>query len=147
MEPDRYQQNKKLFVLGIVCLLLSLTLFAFGFYILPFLFWKWNYNVPDFVIEWLEWLEEGYGFTHRSASWLLLSLFLLPATICVLISDWVSNHIDNQIYSQQIKIHTKSIELRKDTQETLKFSVKVLLLLILVLLVVSFVNWLITLTV
>lgn len=140
MEPDRYQQNSKLFVIGLICLLTSLSLFAFGFYVMPYLLWNWGYNVPGFISTWREWFKESYDFTDSEASWLIFFIFIIPAVICGYISQRASNYIDNQIYD----IHPeKSMAVKRDIQETLSFSFKIFLLIILVFVAVTVVEWLV----
>lgn len=60
MEPDRYQYNHKLYVIGITCLILALGLILYSFYILPFLLWELHYDVPEFVAKTLALFEDKY---------------------------------------------------------------------------------------
>ncbi|WP_028388500.1 hypothetical protein [Legionella fairfieldensis] len=145
MEHDRYEQNSKLFVIGLLCLLLSLTLLAFGLYILPYLLWNWRYDIPDFVLSWREWLKEYYNFTDSGASWLIFLVFFIPAIICGFISRWASNYIDNQINgivpAPEPQKHRE--EIKRDLQESFGFGLKIFLLIILVLVAVTALEWLI----
>lgn len=140
MEYDRYQQNSKLFVIGIICLLMSLALLAFGLYILPYLLWNWGYNVPEFVLSWREWLKEEYSYSDQVASWLVICVFLVPAIFCGYISQWISNYIDNQIYG--IEKPSNSPEEEMEVKKDLHFGLKIALLIILVLVLVALVQWL-----
>lgn len=142
MEGDRFQQNSKLFVLGLVCLLISLTLLAFGLYILPYLLWNWSYKVPEFVYYWREGFKESYGFGDTGASWLVILIFIIPAIITGYISHFASNYIDNQLHGINQEKSPKFTEIKQGVQETLGFGFKILLLIILVLVAVAFVQWL-----
>ncbi len=146
MEYDRYQQNSKLFVIGIICLLLSLALFAFGFYILPYIVWNWHYDVPGFVLTWREWFKEEYNYSEKGAALLVFSLFIMPAIACGYISQRISNYIDNQIYGiGSPETPTEEVEEEvegKDAHFGLKFGLKIALLIILVLIAVTFFEWL-----
>ena len=144
MEPDRFQKNGKLFVIGMIALLICLMLLAFSVYIFPSLLLQWNYSVPSFIFNWREWIKETYDLTYSGASWIIFLILIILAFICGYISYWASNYIDNQIYG--IKNGSKEetqTEVRKDLQTTVSFGFKVLLLIVLVLLVVSLVEWLI----
>lgn len=143
MEKDRYQQNSKLFVIGLLCLLISLSLFAFGLYILPYLLWNLSYNVPEFVYTTREWLKEYYNFTESGASWTIILFFIIPALITGYISHLASNYIDNQIHGIEREKSTKISEIKKGVRETFEFGFKILLLIILVLIAVAFVQWLV----
>ncbi|KTC86756.1 hypothetical protein [Legionella brunensis] len=144
MEYDRFQQNSVLFVIGIITLLLSLSLFAFSFYILPFLLFDWVYDVPEFISIWREWLKEEYTFTDTGASWLILLIFIIPALIFGYISYLASNYIDNRLYNVVPKRaeNERQGELKKDIQETLGFVLKILGAIILILVGISIIQWL-----
>ena len=144
MEPDRYQQNSKLFIIGIICLLLSLSLFAYSLYILPYLLLGWVYDVPEFIMSWQEWLKQEYNFSELSAAWLIFLTFIIPALLCGYISYRTSNEVDNEIYGiVPEKTETEQQE-TSNVRETLGFGFKVILLIILVLVVVSLLEWLLT---
>ncbi|MCC5015945.1 MULTISPECIES: hypothetical protein [Legionella] len=144
MEPDRYEQNSKVFILGIVTLLLSLTLFALGFYVVPYLFWGWNYDIPAIVLNWHEWLKEYYEFSEAGASWIIFLIFIIPALICGYISHLASNHIDNKIHGIEPVKTDKQIEIKEEVKATLSFGFKIVLLIVLVLLALSLLQWLLT---
>ncbi|WP_019216868.1 hypothetical protein [Legionella tunisiensis] len=144
MEPDRYEQNSKVFILGIITLLLSLTLFALGFYIAPYLFWGWNYDIPATVLNWYEWLKEYYEFSDAGASWIIFSVFIIPALICGYISHRASNYIDNKIHGIEPVKTEKQIEIKEEVKATLGFGFKIVLLIVLVLLALSLLQWLLT---
>ncbi|KTC93671.1 MULTISPECIES: hypothetical protein [Legionella] len=143
MEQDRFQQNSKLFILGLVCLLACLSLFGFGFYILPYLLWNWNYDVPEFVLSMREWYKESYNFSDSGSAWMVFLTFIVPAIITGLISQYSSNHIDNEIYHLNENKEERRTELKRDVQETLGFGLKIFFLIILVLVAVTLVEWLV----
>lgn len=143
MEPDRFQQNSKIFLVGLICLLLCLSLLAFGFYILPYLLWNWSYKVPGSVLVLREWLRENYAFSEMGASWLIFLIFFIPAIICGLISQWSSNYIEKKMYGLDRVSPEKHLEIHKDVQESISFGLKILLLILLVLAGVILLEWLI----
>ncbi|CEK10658.1 hypothetical protein [Legionella hackeliae] len=146
MEHSRFQQNSALFVLGIITLVLSIVLFVFSFYIVPFLFWDWVYDVPEFVSIWREWLKEEYNFTQMGASWLILLFFILPALLCGFVSYFASNYIDNRLlHMLPQKIESEKHEaVRRDLQETLIGIIKIFGAIVLVLVIVSMIQWLLS---
>ena len=145
MEYDRYQHNNKIFIIGLLCLLVSLSLLAFSIYILPYLLWNWTYNVPGFILDWRERLKEFYNFTDSGASWTIFLIFIIPAIICGYISQLTSNYMDNQIEGVKPETTTPEppIEVKGDIQETIGFGLKIFLLIILVLVLVALLEWLI----
>lgn len=143
MEYDRYEQNKSLFIASMICLLVSLTLFAFSLIILPALIWNWHYDIPEFTITFREWFRVRYGITDFSAGWLVFLCFFLPALITGLISKITSNDIENQIYNIEPQETASHVELKQDFQESMSLGMKILLLAALVVACVFLVEWLI----
>ncbi|OCH98541.1 hypothetical protein A8135_00415 [Legionella jamestowniensis] len=143
MERSRFQQNSALFIIGIIALVMSIVLFVFSIYIIPFLFWDWIYDVPEFISIWREWLKEEYNFTHLGATWSILIMLLAPAFVCGYLSYLASNYIDNRIYNilpEKVEGEMQG-EIRRDLRETLLVIIKVLGAIILVLIIVSMVQW------
>ncbi|KTD17203.1 hypothetical protein [Legionella jordanis] len=143
MEYDRFQQNHTLFIIGIIALLISLSLFAFSFYLMPFLLFNWIYDVPQFVLVWREWLRDDFHFTVMGASWIILLLLIIPALVCGYISYFASNYIDNRIYHlvPEKKEPQQREKIKRDMQETLVFLLKILGLVVLVLIAISVLQW------
>ena len=106
MEPDRYHHNQKDYIIGIICLICSLTLFAFSAYITPYLAFDWHYLLPDFISHLMHILQSGYRLRHSVKACLVFAIFFIPAVILVIIADVASNRIDNKIHG--IKPHRKT---------------------------------------
>lgn len=143
MEPDRYQQNGTIFIIGLISLIFSLSLFALSFYILPFLLWSWSYSVPGIVLFLREWYKEGFNFSDSGAAWMVFFTFMIPALICGFISQYTSNYIDSQIYGIEEKKEEEKIELKREVQESVSFGLKVFFLIVLVVLAVLLIEWLV----
>jgi len=145
MEYDRFQKNSTLFIIGLIALLLSLSLFAFSFYILPFLLFGWVYDVPEFVSVWREWLKLEYHFTHVAASWIILLTFIIPALICGYISYFASNYIDNRIYNvvnrEDLIVSRRRQNYAQDSRVLL---LKILSLAILIIIIITLLQWFIS---
>ena len=99
MEPDRFQQNQKFYIIGLVCLLISMALFATGAYILPRVAFGLNYNIPAFMFDWTNLVQAAYGVSEKSAGWFIYGLFFLLGFLFSIVTYVLSNHIDNQIYA------------------------------------------------
>lgn len=96
MKYDGFQENQKLFIFGIICLVLSISLLFFSIYILPFLIWDINYGVPSFLTVFIVNMHDDYGYSNPGAKFLLELLFLIPGLIAGLISYFISHYIDQQ---------------------------------------------------
>jgi len=117
MEPERYRQNHFLYVIGLIFLIFSLSLFAFSAYIIPFLLFKWSYDVPEFVSNWHHWLLER-NYSEAAACWLIFLSFIGLALLCAAIAHIASNRIDNQLYETDVKDKVEPARSTDDTKET-----------------------------
>lgn len=143
MEPDRYKENRLIFVLAMVCLLACLTLLTLTFYLLPYLFLGWAYQVPEFVPVLLQWLEETYELTASAAAGFTFLIFFVPALITGAISKFASNSIENHIYGLKIKkLHDHEL-LKAEVKATLGFSFKLMIFIAIVIIALLFFVWLI----
>lgn len=144
MKYDEFQQNQKLFIFGIICLVTCLSLLFFAVYILPFLAWDINYGVPLFLTTFITYLNEVHGYTTSSAKWVLEMCLIIPGLIAGLISYFISNYIDNQnqdIYpppaegeidpeaSENERVARRA-EMRREMKETANFGMQLFFLLV-----------------
>lgn len=141
MEIDRYTNNNKLYVLGIISLILALGLFFFSMYILPFLVWNLYYDVPDFVSNLIMYFQNGYYYSPTTSKVLTWMIFFVPSLISGYISYYISNYIDDQILgitqsadSQEAK--ESSEEIREDVKQSLGLAAKILILMLLIILII-----------
>lgn len=144
MENDRFTQNRKIFTICMISLLLSLSLFAFAFYILPNLLWDWNYDVPEIIFTWRMWFVNSYGFSERRAKGIIFLIFFIPALITGMISYFTSNQIENEILGV---VKEKAVEenvVVTDFKETLMFILKLIAVVLLVIICVFLIEWLLT---
>lgn len=144
MEADRYKHNHKLFILCMICLLMSLALFSLSLFVLPYLIWGWHYNVPEFVFTLNEWLIEYYSFTPAGAKAMVFFLLFIPAMITGFISYITSNLIENKVLDIQ---HVKTPDENKaprELKESLGLAVKIIMMIALVIIVMFIIQWLIT---
>lgn len=147
MEPDRFKQNHGAYIFGLICLFLSIGLFAFSLFLLPYLFFSMQYNVPFFVIEFSTILQEQYEISSSGVAWVICFVLDFPAVILFVIADVLSNRIDKQIYGiqnhKETSNQTQSVR-HVDAAETRNLVIRILLLLLVVFIVARFFNWVIS---
>lgn len=137
MEQDRYQKNHKIFIIGLFSLLLSLSLFAFSFYVMPNLLFGWYYDVPLFVMNLVEWLQYSYNYSSGAASKLIFLVIFLSALFFAGVAYYCSNRIDNQIYSSELQSQKKT----KSKRDGLRLALKILVISILVFIAATLLEW------
>jgi hypothetical protein len=144
MEPDRYQQHHVAYISGLFCLFASIGLFAFSLFLLPYLFFDWQYNVPDFVITFSTKLHEKYALSSSGVAWAICFALDFPAVILFVIADVLSNRIDNQIYGIQSQQATsldnqdRSAVKQSSNTESRKLIFKIVLLILIIFIVSQF---------
>ncbi|MBL7478779.1 hypothetical protein [Legionella bononiensis] len=141
MEQDRYSINNKMYVLGIISLILALGLFFFSMYILPFLIWNLYYDVPDLVSNIIMFFENRYEYSEAASRVITWLIFFLPSLMAGYISYYISNYIDDQILGLAKKVNPEleketTIEHQKDVKESLGLAAKIILLMILIVAVI-----------
>ncbi len=114
MEPDRYQQSHSLYILGMVCLLISLGTLLFLIFILPHLLLGWHYNVPEFISFWREWIIETYGMSVNYSSWIIAAFFVVLAVVFGIVAYVTSTRIENAIYP--MKTQAVTVQSKKKTK-------------------------------
>lgn len=144
MEADRYQKNRKLFILSMLSLIVSLSLFAFSFYVLPYLVFAWRYDIPEFIVNWQVWFTEGMGFAERKANVLIFFSCFIPALIAGYISYWSSNKIENEIYGITPKKPVDEKNFGEEVKDTFSFGFRLSLIILLIVVGVFLLEWLIT---
>lgn len=137
MEHDRYSANQKLYIVGIICLLLALGLFFFSMFIAPFLIWNLHYDVPDLLTHMITYFQEKLSYslpTSKVFAWLI---FFIPSLIAGYISYYISNYIDNQILSVKTEEDLEEKKqasnlMQKEIRESLGLAAKILMLMIII---------------
>lgn len=146
MEADRarYQNNSKLFIFCMICLMFSLSFFAFAFYILPYLIWGWHYSVPGFILMWREGFIDSYAWSHALASTAVFAVFFIPALITGIISWFTSNKIENNVLG--ITPAPRNLKQRDshELSDTFRLTVKIIMLSLFAISVLFFIEWLLT---
>ncbi len=103
MEHSGYDNNGKLSIMGIICLIIFLVLFFFSVFIMPFLIWELHYNVPDFVSNMIAYLEDTYYYSSSVSKTLVWLTFFIPCLITGYFSYYISRSIDKKKFAERRK--------------------------------------------
>lgn len=93
---EESKSNNKIFIVGVVCLVLSVSFLFFSLYIIPYLIWELHYDVPDFVAAAIVNVQDNYNYSGSTSKFIVWLLFLLPSLVMGLISYFISNRIDKE---------------------------------------------------
>lgn len=135
-----HDQNNKLFILGIICLVLCIALVLFSVFIIPYLIWSLNYNVPETVLAFIAYFEDNYYFTEPASRLIVWLLFFIPGLIAGFLSYIISYKIDNKVLgleTEKEETEEESIQrtdrIKKDLRESAGLGLKILILMLLIL--------------
>lgn len=146
MEADRYQKHHVAYIAGLFCLITSIGLFAFSLFLLPYLFFNWQYNVPEFVTDFSALLQDKYSLSNSAVGWVICFALDFPAVILFAIADVLSNRIDKEIYGiQNSRNSTPNTQASQPTeQESGKLVFKIVMLILIIFIVAQFFHWVIS---
>lgn len=152
MEHDRFKMSGKLYILGMVCLVLSLGFFFLSLYILPYLIWQLNYKMPAFVLNLLAKLEDNYNYSVAASRFIVWFIFFIISLITGFVSYFVSNRIDSQIYNVETQTpefeeQLPPKEIGKEIKESASFGLKILGLMVLIVIIILLLQFVIQFTV
>lgn len=148
MEPDRYQQNKLFYIVGLLCMVSSLMLFGAGIYVTPYIIFGWFSDVPHpIVIYYLDVIQGFYGVNLKTAKWILVGGLLLGSFVCAYIAYFTSNRIENEIHELELE-EEGGVEVKKtapkESKDTLQFIATILGVIIMVFFASRIFQWLIS---
>jgi hypothetical protein len=151
MEYDRFASNSKLYVFGMICLIVCLTLFFFSLFILPYLIWELNYDVPEFIVSFIYKLQDEYDYSMGISKVIVWLAFFVPCLITGVISEFVSNYIDSKMYKEDMAQSThQRISTDKEIMTQIKksalFGFKILSLMIAIVILILFLQFFVKLT-
>lgn len=89
--------NNKIFIIGMICLVLSLGLLLSALYILPFLLWDLAYDVPDFISDSISYFQENYNYSSAGSKLIVWLIFVIPGAITGYLSYYFSHLLDEKI--------------------------------------------------
>jgi hypothetical protein len=134
MEQSRYQPFNRLYILGLLCLLLGFFSLGFALYLFPMVFLNIQVDAPLFLYKLLAWVQQEYYLLQDKALSLIWGFFLCLGLILILIADLTSNYIDNQLL--RIKKQTETY-VSEDEKEMIQTKHIVIILCIVILLVLG----------
>ena len=141
MEKDRYQQNHALYIISMISMILSISIFCFTAYILPFLLFGWIYDVPGFILYWQEWFQRQYGMTDFSSSGLVFLIFFVLGLMTALIAYITSNRLENEVLDIHPENKDRLVRIKRDAKETASILSKIVIIVILVFIAVALFEW------
>ncbi|KGP63817.1 membrane protein [Legionella norrlandica] len=148
MQGNMYE-NSKLHIVGIICLVISLGLFFFSIYIIPYLIWGLYYDVPDFVSNMISYAEDQYYYSTATSRVIVWLIFFVPSLITGYFSYYISNYIDKknlkltEEFEEKAQEELKSKSLGQIRDSTI-LGIKIILLMILILAVIFLLQTLIS---
>ncbi len=147
MEPDRYTVSHGYFIAGIVGLVACLAFMTFSAYIFHYLILGCRYQIPNFIIESMDFLQSSYELSERAASIWVLMFFVIPGMMSGIVAYIASYHIESQLYQQDASPDnpdTPAIKSKKNPGEGIKLILKLLLIVLLVYVSTEVFHWLIS---
>lgn len=90
------KNNNTIFIVGVICVVLSVGLLLFSLYIAPFLIWDLDYDVPDIVTDMTSTLQDNYDYSRAGSKFIAWLVFFIPGLIASGISYYISNHLDKE---------------------------------------------------
>lgn len=140
MQNIPFQENKALYIVGIIGLILAMVLIAFSLYLLPHLLFGWVYDVPGWVIIWRENLVRTYDIGDQFASFVIFLIFFIPGLLAFYVAYVASNRLDNDIYIRN-RNEAKQIILKRDISSTTNILLKIIIIVILVIIAAELFEW------
>lgn len=147
MEYDKIGKSSKLFFFGIACLVISLGLFFFSMYLLPYLFWELSYDIPDFVLTLIARYQDDYHYSSAGSKTIVWLMFFIPCAIIGFISYFVSNYLDKKVYGIEEPTSEETgrpaEEIKKEIKESAGLGLQILGLMIIIVVVILLLQYLI----
>jgi len=145
------EHNDKFFLLGLVSLAVSLFLFPLALYILPEAYFGWTYHVPDFILNFNEYLQDSFGMTRNSASWTVFYFIFLIAVVFANVAYFAAirtrHDIKKQIPHEQIdEAAVRLKQANQNRRETIFLVIKLILIMVLVFSIAEVVQWVIAIS-
>lgn len=137
---NQSNQNNKLFIFGIINLVISLSCILYSLYILPFLIWNLSYEVADTVLELIAYFEDTFYYSKALSRLLTWLVFFIPGVITGLLAWYASLKIEKRVLGADLEtpesgedtgINTE--RLKRDMRESAGFGMKIVFLIFCVL--------------
>lgn len=134
MEYEKIGANSKLFIFGMICLVISLGLLLLSLYILPYFLWELHYSVPDFILELLASYQDDYGYSLGTSKAIVWFSFFGPCVVFGLISYFASRHLDSLQYEIPSTSNSEksNIDIQKELKDSAGLGFKIIGLIVLI---------------
>ena len=143
MEPDRFQHNPKVYIIGLLSMIASMALFGLGAYTLPNIAFGLSYRIPEIIYNWISWVHIAYDVTEKKAGWMVLIIIFILGLASSLVTYSISNRIETEMYA--IKPEKEQAHAESNTwRETAPFVFKMLFILASVFIGAKLFHWVIT---
>ncbi|MDF1678516.1 MAG: hypothetical protein P1U32_07475 [Legionellaceae bacterium] len=147
------KQDDKMFLLGLLSLLCSLFLFPFAAYLFPAVWLGWEYQLPGFVVDTSIWIQTVFDTNYTVAfRWFFRMIFVLAIGFGVA-AYLIAHHIsqmqaaeekNKEMMEEEVrpKLSTKA---KQTSKESFRFFLKMVVIISLVFIVASMIQWAISL--
>lgn len=141
MDYNQYQQNNKLFITGIICLVFSLSLIFFSLYIAPNFIWDLNYDIPDFIVEQISYFQDNYEFTTAGSKFIVWLFYFILGVVTGIISLYISQKIDHIVLHDELNIEDNEeqkpgVDVKEELKESAGLGAKIILLMVAIIVVI-----------
>ena len=143
MEPDRFQHNPKVYIIGLLCMIASMLLFGLGVYTLPKIAFGFTYRIPETVYNWISWVHIAYDITEKKAGWIVLMIIFILGLASSIVTYSISNRIETEMYAIKPEIEHARTKSNK-WKETGPLVLKMLFILAIVFTSTKLFHWVIT---
>ena len=143
MDDLRHPKSETLFIIGLVSLISGFSLLLFSLYLVPNLLFGWHYSLPDFFMNWSNWMQYSFNYSDDGASKMLLLICFVVSIVLVLIAYLTSIMMDKQLYVQN---NTDELQPKKDkklSHEGLDLGLKLFVIIIFVFILAAVFEWII----
>ena len=101
--------NPILFGVGVLSMMLSLCLFVFTCYIIPYTVFNANYDVPEFIVIVSYWYSSVQGLSGFRLGATIILPYLLSATILAFIAQRLTKKVENQEKADIVSLQNLSL--------------------------------------
>ena len=137
------QENNKLFISGIICLVLSLSLIFFSLYLAPNFIWDLHYDIPEFVANQIAYFDNDQEYTTAGSKLIVWLCYFIPGLLFGVASAYISQKIDRVVLHDELNIDTEAeekeaINVKEELTESAGLGVKIIVLMIAIVVIIFF---------
>lgn len=94
-----------LYVVGLICMAIGLILLGMCFYIFPIAFFGWSYPLPQFVADFIGWLQ----FDHDFQGYTEMLLLFIPPLIASLIFFFLARECTLEVEKTKVRADDNTV--------------------------------------